>query len=184
MKGSKCVARVLCFLLVAGSPALAFRGAGFAGGMHGGGGFGSAPGFHGGLNPAFHGSGFMGGHLVTHPGAFRGGFDHFHGGFAHFPVHSGFAFPFHHTFPHHSAFFFGFGHPFFFPSSRIVIVTQPFFFPPFGFPVRAPFFCSACGVGFPSQAVFFDHIHRFHHFHGVPPHFHVAAGSHAVFVGA
>lgn len=181
MKRSKCVVRVLCLLLLAGSPARAFRGAGFAGGMHvGGGRFGSAPGFHGGFNPAFHGSGFMGGH----PGDFHGGFDHFHGGFAHFPVHSGFAFQFHHGFPHQSAFFFGFGHPFFFPSSRIAVVSQPFFFPPFGFPVSSPFFCFPCGVGFPSQAVFFDHIHRFHHFHGVPPHFHVAHGSHAVFVGA
>ena len=37
MKGSMCVARVLCLLLLAGSPALAFQGAGFGGGMYVGG---------------------------------------------------------------------------------------------------------------------------------------------------
>ena len=35
MKGSMCVARVLCLLLLAGSPALAFQGAGFGGGTGG-----------------------------------------------------------------------------------------------------------------------------------------------------
>jgi len=194
MKGSMCVARVLCLLLLAGSPALAFQGAGFGGGMHvggfgggmhvGGGRFGTASGFHGGFGPAFHGPGFVGGHFVTRPGVFHGGFDHFHGGLAHFPVHPGFDFRFHHTFPHQSAFFFSFGHPFFFPSSRIVIVSHPFFFPRFGFFVNAPFFCFPCGIGFSTEAIFFDHIHRFHHFHGIAPHFRIAAGSHAVFTGS
>jgi hypothetical protein len=192
MKGSMCAAHVLCLVLLAGSPALAFRGAGFSGGMHfggfgggmqfGGGRFGTASGFHGGFGPAFHGPGFVGRSFVTNPGVFHGGFDHFHGGFGHFPVHPGFGF--HHAFPHQATFFFGFGHPFFFPSSRIVIVSQPFFFPPFGIFVSAPFFCFPCGISFSTETIFFDHIHRFHHFHGVPPHLHVAAGSRAVFVGA
>src|SRR5438094_732920 len=70
MKGSICVARVLCLLLLAGSPALAFPGAGFGGGMHAGGfgggmqfgggrfgsgRFGTASGFHGGFGPTFRG---------------------------------------------------------------------------------------------------------------------------------
>ena len=193
MNRSMCVGRVLCLLLLAGSPALAFRGAGFGGGMHvggfgagmhgSGGRFGTASGLHGGFGATSHAPGF-GGHFVTHPGVFHGGFDHFHGGFGRFPVHRGFDFRFHHFFPHRSVFFFGFGHPFFFPSSRIVIVNQPFFFPPFGFFVNAPFFCFPCGISFATQAVFLDHIHRFHHFHGIPPHVHVATGSHAVFLGA
>ena len=192
MKGSICVARVLCLLLLAGSPALAFQGAGFGGGMHGGfgggmqfggGRFGTSSGFRGGFGPAFHRPGFVGGNFVGQRGVFQGSFGHFDGRFAHFPVHSGFDFRFQHAFPH-SAFFFGFGHPFFFPSSRIVIVSRPFFFPPFGFFVNTPFFCFPCGISFSTEAIFLDHIHRFHHFQGVPPHVHVAAGSHAVFVGA
>jgi hypothetical protein len=159
MKGSMCVARALCLLLLAGSPVRAFRGAGFGGGMHfGGGRFGTASGFHGGFGPTFHGSG-----VASIPG---------------------FDFRFHQVFPHRSVFFFGFRHPFFFPSSRVVIVNQPFFFPRFGFSVNAPFFCFPCGISFATEAIFFDHIQRFHHFHGVPPHLHVATGSHAVFVGA
>ena len=198
MKGSICAARVLCLLLLAGSPALALPGAGFGGGMRAGGfgggmqfgggrfgsgRFGTASGFHGGFGPTFHGPGFVGGRFVARPGTFHGSFGRFDGGFAHFPTHSGFDFRFHHVFPH-SAFFFGFGHPFFFPSSRIAIVSQPFFFPPFGGFVSAPFFCFPCGVSFATEALFLDHIHRFHHFHGVPAHLHVATGSHAVFGGA
>src|SRR5436309_5346884 len=126
-----CVARVLCLLLLAGSPALAFPGAGFGGGMHlggfgggmhvGGGRFGTASGFHGGFGPAFHGPGFVGGRVGTHPGVFHGGFDHFHGGVAHFPVYLGFDFRLHYTFPHQSGVFFALGVPFFFASSRIVV---------------------------------------------------------------
>ena len=184
MKGSMCVARALGLLLLAGSPALAFQGAGFGGGMHfGGGRFGTASGFHGGFGPAFHGPGFVGGNFVGRPGVFQGSFGHFDGGSARFPVNPGF-FRFHHAFPHRSAFFFGFGHPFFFPSSRIVIISRPFFFPPFGFFVTAPFFCFPCGISFSTEAIFVDHIHRFHHFHGIPPHVHVVAGSHAVFTGS
>src|SRR5712691_10075373 len=191
MKGSMRVARVLCLLLLAGSPALAVQGAGFGGGRHfggfgggmqfGGGRFGTASGFHGGFGPAFHGPGFVGGNFGARPGTFHGSFGHFDSRFAHFPVHPGFGF--HHAFPH-SAFFFGFGHPFFFPSSRIVIISQPFFFPPFGFFVSAPFFCFPCGISFATEALFVDHIHRFHHFHGIPPHLQVATGSHAVFTGS
>jgi len=184
MKGSMRVARVLCLLLLAGSPALAFQGASFGGGMHfGGGRFGTASGFHGEFGPAFHGPAFVGGSFGARPGTFHGSFGRFDGGFGHFPVHPGFDFRFHHAFPH-SAFFFGFGHPFFFPSSRIVIFNEPLFFPPFGFFVNAPFFCFPCGISFATEAIFFEHIHRFHHFHGIPPHVHVATGSHAVFVGA
>ena len=183
MKGSMCVARVLCLLLLAGSPAVAFQGAGFGGGMHAGGGrFDTASGFHGGSGPAFHGPGFVGGNFVGRRGVFQGSVGHFDDGFARFPVHPGF--DFHHAFPHHSTFFFGFGHPFFFPSSRIVIVSQPFFFPPFGVFVSAPFFCFPCGIGFATEAVFLDHIHRFHDFYGTPPHVRVATGSHAVFTGS
>jgi hypothetical protein len=89
MKGSRRAAHVLCLLLLAGSPALAFHGVGFSGGMHfggfgggmqfGGGRFGTASGFHGGFGPAFHGPRFVGRSFVTNPGVFHGGFDHFHG---------------------------------------------------------------------------------------------------------
>src|SRR5712691_3981614 len=116
MKGSMCVARVLCLLLLAGSPALAFQGTGFGGGMHvggfgggmqfGGGRFGTASGIHGGFGPAFHGPGFVGGNFIGRPGTFHGSFGRFDGGFGHFPVHPGFGFHAHHAFPH-SAFFFG-----------------------------------------------------------------------------
>ena len=144
---------------------------------------GSAPRRDGGFGPAFHGPGFVGGNFVGRPGVFQGSVGHVDGGFGHFPAHPGLGFRFH-AFPHQSAFFFGFGHPFFFPSSRIVIVSRPFFFPPFGIFVSAPFFCFPCGTSFATEAIFLDHILRFHHFHSIPQHLHVAAGSHVVFGGS
>ena len=117
------------------------------------------------------------------------------GGGVHFGGHPVFATQFHHPFPqhgvffahrqfpHHGAFFFGFGHPFFFVSPRVIVVGHPFFFPPHRVFVTAPFFCFPCGVCFSAEAVFFDHLHRFHHFRH-PGRVLVPAGGHAVFVGA
>lgn len=177
---------VLTTVALAVALAVPAHGGGFGGGMHfGGDRFGVSPAFHGGLGPPFHGGRFGGGNFVARPGIFHGGFSHFDGGFGHFPVHRGFDdFRFRHAFPPHARFFFGSGRPFFFLSSRIIIVNRPFFFPPFGAFVSAPFFCFPCGIRFSTEAIFVDHIHRFHHFHGIPPHLHVAAGAHAVFGGA
>ena len=181
MKGSLCGARVLCLLLLAGSPAMALQGAGFGGGMRGGG-------FAGGMRGGGFPGGMPGGGFGMRGGGFPGGMPRgggrfgtssgFHGGFGrtfhspgvggHFVTHSG-GFHggfdhFHQVFPHRSVFFFGFRNPFFFSS-----FGNPFFFSfgnPFFFPssrivlVNEPFFFPPFGfsVNSPFQVATGSHV--------------------------
>ena len=156
MRSAMRVALLAAALLFAARPGVAF---------HGAWGFGASRGTWG-----FGGGVHFGGHPV-----FATQFHH------PFPQHG--VFLAHRPFPHHGAFFFGFGHPFFFVSPRVIVVGHPFFFPPHRVFVTSPFFCFPCGVAFSTEAVFFDHLHRFHHFRH-PGRVFVPAGGHAVFVGA
>ena len=94
------------------------------------------------------------------------------GGGVHFGGHPVFSTQFHHPFPQHGVF-----------AHRPFVHHGAFFFPPHRVFVTSPFFCFPCGVAFSTEAVFFDHLHRFHHFRH-PGRVFVPAGGHAVFVGA